>query len=57
VSTEVPCPSNPNNECLTVAVNNDYSANPLFPELPGMGVITPSTISSSDTLQMSTPSS
>jgi Flp pilus assembly protein TadG len=57
VSTEVPCPSNPNNECLTVAVNYDYSANPLFPELPGMGVITPSTISSSDTLQMSTPSS
>jgi Flp pilus assembly protein TadG len=57
VSTEVPCPSNPNNECLTVAVDYDYSADPLFPELPGMGVILPSTISSSDTLQMSTPSS
>jgi Flp pilus assembly protein TadG len=57
VSTEVPCPSNPNNECLTVEVNYAYSANPLFPELPGMGVIMPSTISSSDTLQMSTPSS
>jgi Flp pilus assembly protein TadG len=57
VSTEVPCPSNANNECLTVTVDYDYSSNPLFPELPGMGVITPSTISSSDTLQMSTPSS
>jgi len=57
VSTEVPCPSNNNNECLTVTVDYNYSSNPLFPELPGMGVITPSTISSSDTLQMSTPSS
>jgi Flp pilus assembly protein TadG len=57
VSTEVPCPSNGNNECLTVTVSYNYSANPLFPELPGMGVITPSTISSSNTLQMSTPSS
>ena len=57
VSTEVPCPSNNNNECLTVTVDYNYSSNPLFPELPGMGVITPSTISSSNTLQMSTPSS
>ena len=45
VSTEAPCPSNTNNECLTVTVNYDYSASPLFPELPGMGVVTPSTIS------------
>ncbi len=57
VSTEVPCPSNTNNECLTVTVNYDYSASPLFPELPGMGVVTPSNISASNTLQMSTPSS
>jgi Flp pilus assembly protein TadG len=57
VSTKAPCPSNVNNECLTVAVTYNYAASPLFPELPGMGVITPSTISSSDTLQMSTPSS
>jgi Flp pilus assembly protein TadG len=57
VSTEVPCPSNANNECLTVTVNYDYSASPLFPELPGMGVVTPSNISGSNTLQMSTPSS
>jgi len=57
VSTEVPCPSNANNLCLTVTVSYNYNASPLFPELPGMGVITPSTISSSNTLQMSTPSS
>jgi len=57
VSTEVPCPSNGNNLCLTVTVDYDYSSNPLFPELPGMGVITPSTISASTTLQISTPSS
>lgn len=57
VSTEQPCASNQNNECLTVTVNYNYNASPLFPELPGMGVITPSTISSSNTLQISNPSS
>lgn len=57
VSTEAPCPSNANNECLTVTVSYNYAASPLFPELPGMGVITPSTIASSNTLQISTPSS
>ena len=57
VSTEAPCPSNSSNECLTVTVSYNYAASPLFPELPGMGVITPSTISSSNTLQISTPSS
>lgn len=57
ISTEAPCLSNANNECLTVTVTYNYNSSPLFPELPGMGVITPSTISSSNTLQMSTPSS
>ena len=46
-----------NNECLTVTVNYKYNQSPLFPELPGMGVITPSTISSTNILQMSIPSS
>jgi Flp pilus assembly protein TadG len=54
---EEACPSNANNECLTVKVIYNYNSYPLFPELPGMGVITPSTITSSNTLQMSTPSS
>jgi Flp pilus assembly protein TadG len=57
VATEAACPSNASNQCLTVTVTYDYGSSPLFPELPGMGVITPSTISSSNTLQMSTPSS
>ena len=57
VATEAPCPSNANNQCLTVKVIYNYNSSPLFPELPGMGVITPSTISSSNTLQISTPSS
>jgi Flp pilus assembly protein TadG len=57
VSTEQPCTSNQNNQCLTVTVTYNYNASPLFPELPGMGVITPSTISSSNTLQISNPSS
>jgi Flp pilus assembly protein TadG len=51
------CPSNANNQCITVTVSYSYGTSPLFPELPGMGVITPSTISSTNTLQMSSPSS
>ena len=31
------CPSNPNNQCLTVTVIYYYSSSPLFPELPGNG--------------------
>lgn len=57
VATEAACPSNANNQCLTVTVRYNYNSSPLFPELPGMGVITPSTISSSNTLQISSPSS
>jgi Flp pilus assembly protein TadG len=51
------CPSNANSTCLTVTVKYDYASSPLFPELPGLGVIMPSTISSTNVLQVSTPSS
>ncbi len=51
------CPSNANNMCLKVTVSYNYASAPLFPELPGLGIITPSTISSTNILQMSTPSS
>lgn len=57
VATEAPCTSNASNQCLTVVVTYKYGQSPIFPELPGMGIITPSTISSTDVLQMSTPSS
>lgn len=57
VATEEPCPSNANNTCLQVTVTYNYNDAPLFPELPGLGVITPSTISSTNVLQLSTPSS
>ena len=57
IATEAPCPSNAANECLTVTVTYNYNSNPLFPELPGLGVITPSTISSTNVLQLSDPSS
>jgi Flp pilus assembly protein TadG len=56
-ATTASCPSNANNTCLTVTVNYNYASSPLFPELPGLGVIMPSTISSTNVLQMSTPSS
>jgi Flp pilus assembly protein TadG len=57
IASEAPCTSNVNNECLTVTVTYNYNSNPLFPELPGMGIITPSQISSTDVLQISNPSS
>lgn len=49
---EEPCPSNSAETCLAVTVLYNYSSNPLFPELPGMGVITPSTISSTSVIQL-----
>lgn len=51
------CPSNVNNQCLKVTVSYSYASAPLFPILPGLGIITPSTISSTDVLQISEPSS
>jgi Flp pilus assembly protein TadG len=57
VATEAPCTSNNSVQCLTVTVTYKYGQSPIFPELPGMGIVTPSTISSTDVLQMSTPSS
>jgi Flp pilus assembly protein TadG len=56
-ATKGTCLSNASNQCLTVTVSYNYAASPLFPLLPGMGVITPSKITSSNTLQISSPSS
>ena len=50
------CPSNAANTCLSVTVSYNYGSSPLFPEMPGLSVITPSTISSTNVLQLSTPS-
>ncbi len=54
-ATTISCPSVSSNTCLQVAISYNYSSAPLFPELPGLGVITPSTISSTNVLQLSTP--
>ena len=35
--------------CITVAVSYDYADHPLVPELPGIGLILPSTIKASTT--------
>jgi len=53
----MPCPSLNTNTCLKVTVTYNNSSSPLFPVMPGLGVITPSTISSTNILQLSTPSS
>lgn len=57
VATEAPCASNATNTCLTVNVSYNYAAHPLFPIMPGLGILAPATISSSATLQVSTPTS
>jgi Flp pilus assembly protein TadG len=49
------CPSNATVTCLTTTISYNYSSSPLFPELPGLGLITPATLSSTDVLQLSTP--
>ena len=36
-----PARRTPNNECLTVTVVYNYASSPLFPEMPGLGIITP----------------
>jgi Flp pilus assembly protein TadG len=56
-TSEAACPSNPNNQCVTVTVIYNYAASPLFPELPGMGIVTPSTLTATNTLEISNPTS
>lgn len=56
VASKVKCPSNQSIWCLSVTVTYNYSSNPLFPELPGLGLITPSTISSTNVIQLGTVS-
>ena len=51
-ATPVACPSNGSQQCLKVTVSYNYSASPLFPELPGLSMITPSVISSTNVLQI-----
>ena len=55
-ATTEACPSASTNTCLSVTVSYGYASSPLFPEMPGLGLITPSTISSTNVLQISTPS-
>jgi len=45
----------PTQTCLTVTVNYYYTTAPIFPLLPGFNLITPSDITSSATMQVSTP--
>jgi Flp pilus assembly protein TadG len=55
-----PCPSNTSmsatTQCLKVTIIYNYSQSPLFPELPGLGLITPSTITSTNIIQLGTVS-
>jgi Flp pilus assembly protein TadG len=55
VASESACPSNSDNTCITSVVTY-YDANkPIVPAAPGLNLISPSTLSSSSTLQVTTP--
>jgi Flp pilus assembly protein TadG len=56
-STEAACTSNANNTCLSVALTYYYANDPLFPEMPGLNLASPNTLTSNSTLQVSTPPS
>ncbi|HEY4000255.1 MAG TPA: TadE family protein [Candidatus Xenobia bacterium] len=47
-------PTGPFYQCLTVKVLYNYALSPLFPPMPGIGILDPSSISSTSSLQMST---
>ncbi len=51
-AVEEQCPSNASIQCLKVTVTYNYNSDPLFPELPGLSIITPSTLSSTNVVQM-----
>jgi Flp pilus assembly protein TadG len=54
-STEAACASSAANTCLNVALTYYYASDPIFPEMPGLNVITPNVLTSSSSLQISTP--
>ncbi len=49
---EMACPSNLNATCLKVTLSYNYASTPLFPELPGLSVVTPTTLTSTNVLQI-----
>jgi Flp pilus assembly protein TadG len=56
LASPIPCPSNVSAQCLSVTIIYNYAKSPLFPELPGLGLITPSTITSTNVIQLGTVS-
>ncbi len=46
------CPSNASIQCISVTVTYNYARSPLFPEMPGLNLVVPSQISSTNVLQM-----
>jgi Flp pilus assembly protein TadG len=54
-SSAAGCSSNTAQTCLTVTINYYYASAPIFPILPGFNLIAPSDISSTATMQVSTP--
>ena len=49
-----PCPhsTSSTSTCVTVGITYNYAAHPLIPNLPGMGVVMPSTMNVSYTVQV-----
>jgi Flp pilus assembly protein TadG len=54
VATEATCSSTDTNTCLTTAVSYYDANHPLFPQAPGFNLVSPSTLTSSSSLELNT---
>jgi Flp pilus assembly protein TadG len=50
--TQAPCGPSNAMMCITVAMSYDYKNNPIVPNLPLLGFVTPATLSASATIQL-----
>ena len=48
-----PCSQGSPNSCIFVTITYDYSAHPIVPPAPGLGLVTPSKLSSKAVVQVS----
>jgi Flp pilus assembly protein TadG len=49
----LPCTASPASKCITVKVTYPYSSKPIVPPAPGLGLVMPSTLSSTAVVQVS----
>lgn len=53
VATVGPCPSAPASSCITVKITYPYQSRPIVPPAPGLGLVTPNTLTSTAVVELS----